>query len=177
MNKKETYGRGPGVSEWTPEGGETITGLNYNGKTTTQEPKLPSETDIEDLQALESTKLDFRFWKKKAEEYNFGQGELLTSSRIVFPNLENYPKCRGVVSDWTKCKTINKWATWTGICSHLKEQVGMCINDTWVERQTFRNRMTDNVWRQQQMVMSQTASKAAYDRRFYGMMVDDHDTD
>ena len=183
---RDTQGRGVGDSTWTPEeGGEegkgkyTLDYLTKNAKDTVDESAygLLREQDLEDMQALEATRMDFRFWKKKADDYNFGQGELVTTSRIVFPKLEHYTKCHDVVRDWTKCKTVNKWASWTGICGPLKEQVAMCINDTWVERYRFRAKMSENVWRKQDMLMSQTASQARYDRRFYGMMVDDHDTD
>eukprot|EP01064_Diplonema_japonicum_P010998 TRINITY_DN1825_c0_g1_i1.p1 TRINITY_DN1825_c0_g1~~TRINITY_DN1825_c0_g1_i1.p1 ORF type:complete len:190 (+),score=36.91 TRINITY_DN1825_c0_g1_i1:59-571(+) len=135
------------------------------------------EEDLENLMELQKTKMDFRFWKRKAEEYHFGEGELVTTTKMTFPRLEHYTKCHDVTRDWVRCKTINRFLTGTGICNPLKDQVSMCVNDTWVERYRFRSQMYKNVWNKQEILSSKTQTSAHYDRAFLGMMVDDHDAD
>eukprot|EP01063_Lacrimia_lanifica_P000217 TRINITY_DN10100_c0_g1_i1.p1 TRINITY_DN10100_c0_g1~~TRINITY_DN10100_c0_g1_i1.p1 ORF type:complete len:177 (+),score=84.73 TRINITY_DN10100_c0_g1_i1:87-617(+) len=138
---------------------------------------LLQEEDLANLTELEEKKMDFKFWKKKAEEYTFGQGELVTTVKTTFPRLDHYKKCHEVAKDWARCKTVNKYMTISGICNPLRDQVAMCINDTWLERYKFRQNMYQNVWSQQELLARKSMTQSHYDRAFLGMMVDDHDAD
>ncbi|KAJ9451835.1 hypothetical protein DIPPA_15115 [Diplonema papillatum] len=135
------------------------------------------DEDLEDMTELQKTRLDFRFWKQKAQEYHFGEGELVMTVKTTFPRLEHFPKCQDVAKDWMRCKAINRWLTPTGICNPLRDQVAMCINDTWVERYKFRSKMHTDIWLKQEILSHGTHAKSHYDRAFLGMMVDDHDAD
>eukprot|EP01061_Rhynchopus_euleeides_P008572 TRINITY_DN1771_c3_g1_i1.p1 TRINITY_DN1771_c3_g1~~TRINITY_DN1771_c3_g1_i1.p1 ORF type:complete len:173 (+),score=52.01 TRINITY_DN1771_c3_g1_i1:198-716(+) len=138
---------------------------------------LIKEEDLANMTELEKTRLDFRFWKQKASEYSFGQGELVTVTRTGLPRLDHYKKCHEVVKDFVRCKAVNRFVTGTGVCNPLKDQVTLCVNDSWVERYHFRRKMYQDVWTNQEQLFASTHEKAKYDRSFLSMMVDDHDAD
>eukprot|EP01065_Artemidia_motanka_P033585 TRINITY_DN405_c1_g2_i1.p1 TRINITY_DN405_c1_g2~~TRINITY_DN405_c1_g2_i1.p1 ORF type:complete len:159 (+),score=34.53 TRINITY_DN405_c1_g2_i1:87-563(+) len=135
------------------------------------------EADLQEMQELQKRRLDFRFWRNKAAGYKFGKGEVMIASQITFPRLEHYKQCHDVAKDWMRCKSVNSWVRWTGICAPLKDQLTMCINDTWIERHEHRNKMTTNVYKVQEQAFHGTRSRAHYDKAFYSLMLDDADAD
>ena len=155
----------------------TVTELKNDDPGMASAYDVVKDEDLDCLTELEATRMDFRFWKQKAAEYNFGQGELVTTTRTSLPRLDHYKKCHDVVKDWVRCKAVNRFVTMTGVCNPLKDQVTMCVNDTWVERYQFRRKMQENVWNPQENLYAQAQTKARYERSFLSMMVDDHDVD
>ena len=139
--------------------------------------EILKDDDLACLTELEKTRLDFRFWKQKADEYSFGKGDIVVAKRTVFPRFEHYKKCHDVVKDWLRCKTINRFLTASQICTPLKDQVAMCVNDTWVERYKYRHDMYENVWSKQAALTHTVSSQATYDKAFLSLMIDDHDSD